>query len=447
MTKKHEGKKISDSELEGRVHDAEGKMDDLISEVSEFLSHDNPDDIIFEEDLPSGIILGESMNAGVGENSDNNGSKSNAGNKSNTGNSDKNGNKSNAGNISNNSNNGNTGKNGNKGSKDNRDEHSLGTLNADSSGKMIIKAKDRSIDMSVDIAGVHFSNPIFTASGTFSAKHSGAFYDISELGAAVTKGVSDKPWPGNDTPRIAEVYGGMLNSVGLQNSGVATYLREEIPFLRKFNTKIITNVAGHSVDEYCHAVELLNRCGDIDMYEINISCPNVSEGGIAFGTDPKMAELLTKEVKAAASKPIIVKLTPNVTDIAEIARAVESAGADAVSLINTLLGMKIDLKQRRAVLARKVGGFSGPAVKPVALRMVWQTANAVKIPVIGMGGIMTGEDAAEFLAAGATAVCVGTAALADPTAPVRIKYELMDFLKENDFGTLAQLHEAFADLV
>ncbi len=408
MKKKNEKRNIPDSELEGRVHDAEGRIDDLIAEVAEFLSLDNPDDIIFEEDIIKEHV--GSAKDGAGIESDGS-AKGGAGIES--------------------------------------DGSVKGGAEAKSGGKgkkMFIMAKDRSIDMSVDIAGIHFSNPIFTASGTFSAKHSGAFYDISELGAAITKGVADKPWPGNDTPRIAEVYGGMLNSVGLQNPGVAAYLREEIPYLKKFNTKIITNVAGHSVDEYCHAIELLNRCNDIDMYEINISCPNVSEGGIAFGTDSKMAELVTKEVKSIANKPIIIKLTPNVTDITEIARAVESAGADAISLINTLLGMKIDLKQRRAVLARKVGGFSGPAIRPVALRMVWQVANTVKIPVIGMGGIMTGEDAAEFLAAGAAAVCVGTAAIADPTAPVRIKYELLDYLEENKFYTLAQLHDAFKDL-
>ncbi len=305
------------------------------------------------------------------------------------------------------------------------------------------KAAEYGIDMSVELAGIRLKNPVCTASGTFSARESGRFYDISELGAAVTKGVAAEPWPGNDTPRIAETYGGMLNSVGLQNPGAAAYREEELPFLSRFDTKIITNIAGHSIDEYCEAVRMLNDCPEISMFEINISCPNVSEGGIAFGTDPAMAAHVTEEVKKISKKPVMIKLTPNVTDIVEIARAVEAGGADAVSLINTLLGMRIDLKKRKAVLARKVGGFSGPAVKPVALRMVWQTAGAVSIPVLGMGGIFTGEDAAEFLAAGATAVSVGTAALADPTAPVRIKSELLEYMRENGFSSIAELKRAF----
>ncbi len=306
-----------------------------------------------------------------------------------------------------------------------------------------IKAKELGIDLTTCIAGVTFANPIMTASGTFSARESSDFYNISELGAAVTKGVSDVPWMGNDTPRIAETYGGMLNSVGLQNPGVKVYEAEELPYLAQFDTKVITNVAGHSIEEYCNVIHALNHHPGISMFEVNISCPNVSEGGIAFGTDPAMAAEVTRAVKQASQKPIIIKLTPNVTDIVAIAKAVEAAGADAVSLINTLLGMHIDVKRRRATLARKVGGFSGPAVKPVALRMVWQVAEAVNIPVIGIGGITKGTDVAEFLAAGASAVGIGTAALSDPLAMVRIKSEFIDFMAENDFKTISELKHAF----
>lgn len=305
------------------------------------------------------------------------------------------------------------------------------------------KAQELGIDLSVSLGEVTLRNPIMTASGTFSPRESGAFYDISELGAAVTKGVSAVPWPGNDTPRIAETFGGMLNSIGLQNPGVDEYKRTELPFLAGFDTKVIANIAGHSTEEYLEAVRQLNGCPEISMFELNISCPNVSEGGAAFGSSPRLAEEVTAAVKKVAKKPLIVKLTPNVTDITEIARAVEAAGADAVSLINTLLGMHIDVRSRKATLARKVGGFSGPAVKPVALRMVWQTAQTVKIPVIGIGGIRTGTDVVEFLAAGAAAVGVGTAALADPTAMVRIKSELIDYMHENDFASISELKHAF----
>ena len=305
------------------------------------------------------------------------------------------------------------------------------------------KAKDLGIDLSVRIGNIKLTNPIMTASGTFSARESGAFYDINELGAAVTKGVSIEPWQGNDTPRIAETYGGMLNAVGLQNPGVEEYKRTELPFLRQYNTKIITNIAGHSIDEYCAAVEVLNACPEIDMFEINISCPNVSRGGAAFGTDPALAAEITRSIKGISVKPLIIKLTPNVTDIAEIAKAVEAEGADAVSLINTLLGMHIDLRRRRPTLARKVGGFSGPAIKPVALRMVWQVAQAVDIPVIGLGGISCGTDVAEFLAVGASSVGIGTAALSDPLAMVRIKEELIDYMHENDLSTISELKHAF----
>ncbi len=305
------------------------------------------------------------------------------------------------------------------------------------------KAEKLGIDLSTRIAGITFKNPVMTASGTFSARESSDFYDISELGAAVTKGVAIDPWPGNDTPRIAETYGGMLNAVGLQNPGVDEYKKKELPYLKKYDTKIITNIAGHSIEEYCRAIEALNDCKEISMFEVNISCPNVSQGGAAFGTDPQLAAEVTKAVKNVSQKPVIIKLTPNVTDITEIAKAVESEGADAVSLINTLLGMHIDLRRRRATLARKVGGFSGPAVKPVALRMVWQAAQAVDIPVIGLGGISSGTDVVEFLAAGASAVGIGTAVLSDPLAMVRIKEELIDYMHENRWTTLAELKHAF----
>lgn len=305
------------------------------------------------------------------------------------------------------------------------------------------RARELGIDLSVSLGEVTLKNPVMTASGTFSARESGAFYDISELGAAVTKGVSAVPWPGNDTPRIAETFGGMLNSIGLQNPGVQEYKKTELPYLAQFDTKVIANIAGHSTEEYTEAVLQLNDCKEISMFELNISCPNVSQGGAAFGSSPKLAEEVTTAVKKIAKKPLIVKLTPNVTDITEIARAVEAGGADAVSLINTLLGMHIDVRSRKATLARKVGGFSGPAVKPVALRMVWQTAQTVKVPVIGIGGIRTGTDVVEFLAAGAAAVGIGTAALADPLAMVRIKSELIDYMQENDFTTIAELKHAF----
>ncbi len=309
--------------------------------------------------------------------------------------------------------------------------------------KLDEKAADLGIRLDVNLAGVQLSNPVMPASGTFAPRESGSFYDLSELGAAVTKGVSADPWSGNDTPRIAETFGGMLNSVGLENKGVDAYLANDIPYLSQFDTKIITNVVGHSREEYIRAVEKLTECREIDMLELNISCPNVDAGGMAFGTDPKMAAEITQAVRRVTRKPLIVKLSPNVSDITEIAKAVESAGADAVSLINTLVGMRIDLKAKRAVLSRKIGGLSGPAIKPVALRMVWETAKAVRIPVIGIGGIRSGTDVAEFLAAGASAVGIGTAALADPAALVRIKSELIDYMEENGFTSIHLLKNAF----
>lgn len=301
------------------------------------------------------------------------------------------------------------------------------------------------IDLSVSIAGVTLENPVTTASGTFSARESGAFYDLNELGAVTTKGVASVSWEGNPTPRIAETYGGMLNSVGLQNPGIDAFIAEELPYLKNFRTKIIVNVAGKSIGDYCAVVEKLNDT-DIDMLEINISCPNIKEGGVSFGADPKMASEITKEVRRLTQKPVIMKLTPNVTDITEIARAVESEGADCVSLINTLLGMKIDVHRKRPVLQNRTGGLSGPAIKPVAVRMVYQVRRAVSIPIIGLGGIMTGEDAAEFLMAGADAISVGTAALVDPTAPVRIKRELTAFMEQYGYQNLKEIREAFNGL-
>ncbi|QAT44084.1 dihydroorotate dehydrogenase [Aminipila luticellarii] len=298
------------------------------------------------------------------------------------------------------------------------------------------------MDLSVDFAGVLLKNPITTASGTFSARESGEFYDISELGAVITKGVASEPWSGNPTPRIAEVYGGMLNAVGLQNPGVEAFIKEELPYLKQTGTPVIANVAGRTVEEYCSVAERLSET-EVAMMEINISCPNVKEGGIGFGTDPKMAAAVTKAVKKVSRKPVIIKLTPNVTDIAEIARAVEAEGADGISLINTLLGMKIDVQRKKPVLANIMGGFSGPAVKPVAVRMVYQVRRAVQVPIIGLGGIMTGEDAAEFIMAGADAVSVGTAALVNPTAPVDILRELKQYMREQGFKTIGEIHEAF----
>ena len=300
------------------------------------------------------------------------------------------------------------------------------------------------LDLRVNIAGVEWKNPITTASGTFSARESSAFYDLSRLGAVTTKGVADVPWAGNPTPRIAETYGGMLNAVGLQNPGVEAYMKEELPYLANYDTNVIANVAGHSIEEYCAVVERLNDT-DVDMFEINISCPNVKQGGIGFGTDPAQAGLVTKAVKAIAKKPVIIKLTPNVTDITEIAKAVEENGADAISMINTLLGMRIDPRRGKLVLANKTGGFSGPAVKPVAVRMVYQVRRAVNIPIIGLGGISTGEDVAEFLMAGADAVAIGTAALVNPTAPVDILEQFETYMEEMGFTTIADVKKAFCE--
>lgn len=266
----------------------------------------------------------------------------------------------------------------------------------------------------VNLAGVELKNPVMTASGTFgSGMEYAQFVDLNKLGAVVTKGVANEPWPGNPTPRIAETYGGMINAVGLQNPGIDVFCKRDIPFLKQYDTKIIVNVCGRSKEDY---VEVVERLADepVDMLEINISCPNVKEGGIAFGQKAEAAYEITKAVKAVAKQPVIMKLSPNVTDITEMARAVEAGGADVVSLINTLTGMKIDINRRTFAVANKTGGLSGPAIRPVAVRMVYQVANAVKIPIIGMGGITCADDALEFIMAGATAVSVGTVNFHNP---------------------------------
>ena len=280
----------------------------------------------------------------------------------------------------------------------------------------------------VDLCGVKLKNPVMTASGTFgSGAEYSEFVDLNKLGAVVTKGVANVPWPGNPTPRIAEVYGGMLNAVGLQNPGIDLFCERDIPFLRQYQTKIIVNVCGHSTEEYIDVVERLAD-EDIDLMELNISCPNVKEGGIAFGQNPKAVETITSELKKRAKQPIIMKLSPNVTDITEMARAAEAGGADGLSMINTLTGMKIDIHRQKFVLANKTGGMSGPAIHPIAVRMVYQSANAVKIPIIGMGGIMKPEDAIEFILAGATAVSVGTANFTNPRITEEIVTGIEDYM-------------------
>ena len=273
----------------------------------------------------------------------------------------------------------------------------------------------------VNLAGVELKNPVMVASGTFgSGAEYSEFVDLNRLGAVVTKGVASVPWPGNPAPRIAETASGMLNAIGLQNPGIDLFSKRDLPFLEKYDTKVIVNVCGHSTEEYLDVVERLADEPRVDMLEINISCPNVKEGGIAFGQDPKAVEAITKAVKAKAKQPIITKLSPNVTDITVMAKAAEAGGADCLSLINTLTGMKIDIERQTFAIANKTGGLSGPAVKPVAVRMVYQVANAVKIPIIGMGGICTAEDAMEFILAGATAVSIGTANFANPYTTVEV---------------------------
>lgn len=293
--------------------------------------------------------------------------------------------------------------------------------------------------MSVSLAGVELKNPVMTASGTFgSGMEYSEFVDLNRLGAVVTKGVANVPWPGNPTPRVVETKSGMLNAIGLQNPGIDVFCERDIPFLKKYDTKIIVNVCGKSTEDYCAVVERLSD-EPVDLLEINVSCPNVKEGAIAFGQDPKVLEAITKEIKKYAKQPVIMKLSPNVTDITEMARAAEAGGADVLSLINTLTGMKIDINRRTFALANKTGGMSGPAVKPIAVRMVYQTANAVKIPIIGMGGIATPEDALEFIMAGATAVSVGTANFFNPYATMEVVDGIEAYLERTKVADIKEL--------
>ncbi len=295
------------------------------------------------------------------------------------------------------------------------------------------------MNMSVNIAGVEWKNPVTVASGTFgSGAEYSEFTDLNKLGAVTTKGVANVPWAGNPTPRVAEVYGGMLNAVGLQNPGIDLFCQRDIPFLKKYDTRIVVNVCGHSTEEYVAVVE---RLADepVDMLEINISCPNVKEGGIAFGQDPRAVEAITKEMKKHAKQPVIMKLSPNVTDITEMARAAEAGGADALSLINTITGMKIDINRQKFVLANKTGGMSGPAIHPVAVRMVYQTYHAVNIPIIGMGGIMDANDAIEMILAGATAVSVGTANFTDPRAAEKVVAGIEEYMKKYNVADIKDL--------
>ena len=297
-----------------------------------------------------------------------------------------------------------------------------------------------SINTQVSLGGLIMKNPVTTASGTFaSGREYAQFFDVSRLGAITTKGVSLDGWQGNDAPRIAETPSGMLNSIGLQNPGVEVFSQKDLPWLREQNTKVIVNVSGHSLAEYRAVVEALEVHEGIDAYEINISCPNVDCGGLTFGTDPKVAAEVVSACRAQTKRPMIVKLTPNVTDITEIARAVEAAGADALSLINTLLGMAIDPYKRKPILARGVGGLSGPAVKPVALRMVWEVYRSVSIPLLGMGGIVTGLDAVEFMLAGASAVAVGTASFIDPQAALAVVSGIEQYCESQGVGDVNEL--------
>lgn len=294
-------------------------------------------------------------------------------------------------------------------------------------------------NLAVKIAGVEFKNPVMTASGTFgSGMEYGEFVDLNKLGAVVTKGVANVPWPGNPTPRVTEVYGGMLNAIGLQNPGIDVFLERDLPFLKQYDSKVIVNVCGKSVQDYLDVVEKLSDA-DIDMMEINISCPNVKEGAIAFGQKADSVYDITKQIKDKAKHPIIMKLSPNVTDIAEMARAAEAAGADALSMINTLTGMKIDIERRRFALANKTGGMSGPAIKPIAIRMVYQCANAVSIPIIGMGGIANAEDAIEFMMAGATAVAAGAMNFVNPYLTEELVDGIDRFLESHNIADVNEI--------
>lgn len=294
-------------------------------------------------------------------------------------------------------------------------------------------------DLRVKVAGVELKNPIMTASGTFgSGMEYSDFVDLSKLGAVVTKGVANIPWPGNPTPRVAEIRSGMMNAIGLQNPGIDTFCERDLPFLQKYDTKVIVNVCGRTTEDYCEVAERLST-EPVDMLEINISCPNVKSGGISFGQDPKAVEKITAEIKKYAKAPVIMKLSPNVTDITEIAKSAEAGGADAVSLINTLTGMKIDINRRTFALANKTGGVSGPAIHPIAVRMVYQVAQAVKIPIIGMGGVASAEDAIELILAGASAVAVGTANFRNPMATLEIIEGIENYMERFQVKTIQEL--------
>ena len=301
------------------------------------------------------------------------------------------------------------------------------------------------MNLSVDIAGVTMKNPVTTGSGTFgSGEEFSEFVDLSKLGAVTTKGVANVPWPGNSVPRVAEVYGGMLNAIGLQNPGIDVFVERDIPYLKKAGATIIVNVCGKSEKDYLEVVE---RLADqpVDLLEINVSCPNVKEGGIAFGQDPKAVEAITKEIKKHAKQPVIMKLSPNVTDITEMAKAAEAGGADVLSLINTLTGMKINIRNRKFALANKTGGVSGPIVKPIAVRMVYQVAQAVNLPIIGMGGVHTAEDAIEMMLAGATAVAVGTANFQNPRATMEILEGIRSYMAEYEISDIRELIGAVSE--
>lgn len=320
------------------------------------------------------------------------------------------------------------------------DAFTRSSTGAHDAGRTEDRIENRKVRTAVEIAGVTLKNPVMTASGTFgSGMEYGQLTDLSALGAVVTKGVANVPWSGNDVPRIAETPSGMMNAIGLQNPGIDTFIRRDLAFLEKADTRVIVNVCGRSIQDYCETAERLSGEKRVDLLEINISCPNVKEGGIAFGQDPKCAMEVTAAVKRVAKVPVILKLSPNVTDIAEMAKAVEAGGADAVSLINTLTGMKIDIHRRTFALANRTGGVSGPAIRPIAVRMVYQAAHAVKIPVIGMGGITCAEDALEFLMAGASAVAVGTAHFRDPFASVKTARGIAAFMEEEGIEDIREL--------
>lgn len=295
-------------------------------------------------------------------------------------------------------------------------------------------------DMSVNIAGVAFKNPVMTASGTFgSGMEYSDFVDLNRLGAVVTKGVSNVPWPGNPTPRVTEVYGGMLNAIGLQNPGMDVFIRRDLAFLQQYDTRVIVNVCGHSEEEYLEVVERLGDESRVDMLEINVSCPNVKQGAITFGTKTDSLFGITEKIKKIARQPVIMKLTPNVTSIAEMAKAAEAGGADAISLINTITGMKIDVERQRFVLANKTGGMSGPAIHPVAVRMVYEAAGAVSIPIIGMGGVCTAEDALELMMAGASAVAVGAASFHEPAATLQVLEGMEDYAERHHLDSISEI--------